>query len=239
MELEKARDVQQKLVGDFPGVGRYRQSLARTRTNLGVVLDRQGRLDEARVECQAACDLCGELAAAFPNVPDYQRTLAAAHSRLGTLLAKRGQLEAARSEHELACGIRESLVAAQPEVPQLQIELGMSYGNLGLVARDDGKPAESVQWYDLAIRTVAPIYERDPRGVLVTEALRDSHAGRAASYDVLDRFEEAVRDWERAIELDPTQEEPSYRESLAASRRRAEASGSKPAAAGSAGPKQQ
>jgi tetratricopeptide (TPR) repeat protein len=56
---------------------------------------------------------------------------------------------------------------------------------------------------DLAIRTLAPVFEQDRRAFTARKFLCNSYWGRAASYDLLKKHTEAIQDWNKAIELDP------------------------------------
>ncbi len=51
--------------------------------------------------------------------------------------------------------------------------------------------------------------------------LRNSYSGRAEANDQLEKYAEAVKDWNRAIELSPRQEQPLFRAQRANSRVRA------------------
>ena len=88
-------------------------------------------------------------------------------------------------------------------MPEYQVDLGGSYLDLGGLVRAEGRPADSLHWYDLAIRTLTPVYEKDPRAVRARLFLRKRHSNRAVAYDELKQYSEAVKDWDKAIELDP------------------------------------
>src|SRR5207249_4040180 len=150
-------------------------------------------------------------AGAFPAVPQYQQGLACTHNDLGLLLMDLGQRNAARTEYELARDLREKLAAAFPAKPVYQVELGGSYCNFGKLVLNEGQPADSLHWFDLAIRTLTPVYEQDRRHARTRQYLRNSHWGRAVAYDRLKKHAEAVTDWDKAIELDHGLEQPLYR----------------------------
>ena len=177
-----------------------------------------GRRDGARTEYETARDLFKTLAASSPAVPKYQQELASTHINLGNLLMALGQRDAARPEFETARDLFQKLVAAFPGVPQYQVELGGCYRNIGYLVRDDGQPADSLHWFDLAIRTLTPVYEQDRRAVTAKEYLHKSHAYRAVAYDRLRKHAEAVKDWDKAVELSPGPEQASYRAGRATSR---------------------
>src|SRR5262249_39398337 len=98
-----------------------------------------------------------------------------------------------------------------PAVPKYQIDLGGSYCNFGTLLRSMGKPAESLPWYDKAIRRLAAVHQRYPRRATPRLFLRNGHWGRAEAYDQLEKYTEAVKDWNPAIELSPPQDQASLR----------------------------
>jgi serine/threonine protein kinase/Flp pilus assembly protein TadD len=207
-EYETAHDLKRKLAADFPAVPRYQEDLAASHFNQGSLLAKLGQRDAARTEYETARDLQQKLASAFPAVPKYQDDLASTHNNLGNLLdSLYGQRDAARAEYQLACALQQKLASAFPAVPQYQVDLGCSYNNVGLLLHDEGKWAESLTWYDLSIRTLTPIYEKDRRAVKERSYLRTSYTNRARAYDHLKKYVEAAQDWEKATECNPT---PTY-----------------------------
>ena len=107
---------------------------------------------------------------------------------------------------------REKLAVEFPTVPQYRIGLGASYCNFGaMLFRDGGQPGESLGWFEKAIGTLTAVYEQDRRLVQAKEFLRKSHWNRALAYDRLRKFTEAIKDWDKAIELSPMAEQPELR----------------------------
>ncbi len=217
-EYEAAQNLLKKLADAFPAVPAYRQELAATHHNLGLLLAGLGQRDEARKEYEAARDLQKKLADAFPAVPEYQQDLARTHNNLGILLAGLGRRDEARREYETSRDLHKKLADAFPAVPEYQVSLGGSYCNFGLLVKGEGKLADSLPWYDLAIRTLTQVLEKEPRDVTARLFLRNSHWGRAESLDQLKKHAVAVKDWDRAIALSPRAERPSVRARRAASR---------------------
>jgi serine/threonine protein kinase/tetratricopeptide (TPR) repeat protein len=217
-EYETARDLYKKLADAFSDVPDYRWGLGSLHNSLGVFLAKAGHRDAARAAYETARDLLKKLADAFPDVPQFQQLLGEVHNNLAMTLDDLGQYEAAHAEHETASTVQEKLIASFPSVIQYRIELGGSYCNLGNLFRDHGHPADSLPWYDRAVRTLTPIYEKDRRDVMAKEFLRNGHWGRAIVCGRLQQHAEAVKDWDRAIELSPGPEQPSFRVSRAVAR---------------------
>ena len=218
-EYETARDLQMKLTDAFPEIGQYQQELGGTHNNLGILLAGMGQADAARKEYETARDLHKQLADANPDVAPYREDLAHDCNNLGVLqLYTLGNRDAARKEYEAARGLYKQLADDFPAVPRHQVDLGGSYGNFGALVLGEGKPADSLRWFDLAIRTLTPVYEKESRDVKARRWLRNSHQNRACAYDDLKRHAEALEDWDRAVKLSPGTEQPSLRVLRATSR---------------------
>src|SRR5262249_19598963 len=69
----------------------------------------------------------------------------------------------------------------------------------------------SLAWFDKAIRTLTAAYEQDRRLVVARQFLRNSHWNRADAYDRLRKYADAVKDWDRAVELSPEEEQSAFR----------------------------
>src|SRR5262249_21040566 len=123
----------------------------------------------------------------------------------------------AEGQHRQALALGEKLAADFPAVPQYQIELGGSACNFGHLVNDGGRPGEGLLWFEKAIRTLRAVYEQDRRSVLAKQFLRNSHAGRALTYARLTKYGEAVKDWEKAVELTPEAEQAPVRIDLGGS----------------------
>jgi hypothetical protein len=66
--------------------------------------------------------------------------------------------------------------------------------NYGHLVRDQGRPADSLEWYDKAINTLTPVQAKEPRDVAARSYLRNSHGGRARAYDLLGKHAQALKD---------------------------------------------
>jgi tetratricopeptide (TPR) repeat protein len=217
----KALAIRQKLADEYPAVPAYRQDLADGHYNLGLLLAGQNQLEKAAEQYGKALAIRQKLTDEFPAVPEYRQELARSHNNLGILLEGQNELEKAAVQNGKALAIRQKLADEYPAVPGYQVELGSSCYNCGRMLRDRGKPAESLPWFDRAIRVLTTVHRHDARVVTPQLFLRNSHWGRAVAYDRLNRHAEAARDWSRVIELSPPREQPFPRLHRADSRIRA------------------
>jgi tetratricopeptide (TPR) repeat protein len=149
--------------------------------------------------------------------PSRARTARAA-LRVGQIEYRLGRQEKAAAADRLARDGLAKLAADFPAVRRYQIDLGGAYCNFGSLIRDGGQSGKSLEWYGKAVRILTTVYDQDRRVVLARQFLRNSHWGRATAYDRLRQYAEALKDWGRAVELSPPQEQPGIRASRATTR---------------------
>jgi tetratricopeptide (TPR) repeat protein len=154
----------------------------------------------------------------YPAFPVYQMDLASNHKNLGILLMRLGEREPARKEYEAARDLLKALVAKHPAVPAYQVELGGTCCNIGILHQFEEQPAKSLDWFNEAITRLEPAHRNEPRDVIVKQYLRNSHGSRAMAFDALQKHTDAVKDWDRAIELSPPAEQAGFRARRATSR---------------------
>ena len=89
--------------------------------------------------------------------------------------------------------------------------IGGSYCNFGQLVRNSGQPGESLEWFEKAIRILTAVHEQNRGLVMARQYLRNSHSNRAQAYDRLRNFAEAIKNWDKAIELSPEEEQAGFR----------------------------
>ena len=213
--------IQEGLAIDFPAVPAYRNDLAHSHTNLGLLLAGLGKRAEAEGQYREGLALREKLVADFPAVPAYRQDLADSHTYLGVLFTGLGKRAEAEEQHRRGLAVREELVADFPAVPEYRVNLGGSCCNFGALMRNGGKPADSLAWFRKAIDTLLPVHEKQPEGVRAKLFLSNSYWGRALAHDLLAKHADAVKDWDRAVELSEVSKHPILRVSRAASKLRA------------------
>ncbi len=210
--------IQEKLAAEHPGSPEIRQDLGKSHNSWGYLLGLIGKAGDAQEQYRRALAIEDKLVVEFPGVPAYRLDLALSHTSLGNLLEGIGNRLEAEEHHHKALAIAAKLAAEYRAVPLYEVELGGSYCTFGNLARDHDRASESVDWFDRAIRTLSAVYEQDRRLVLAGRYLRNSYLGRATAYDRLGKYAAAVRDWDRAIELSASEEQPRFRAARALSR---------------------
>jgi tetratricopeptide (TPR) repeat protein len=217
-EYEKALALQQKLVDQSPTVPTYQKGIAKTHNNLGVLLRDLNEMDVAATQYEKAIKIGETLVAQNPTVPEYQKVLADAHNNMGILLTAIKKFEAAGIHHDRALDLRKKLVDKYPSIPEYQVKLGGSFINIGDMLRKQNRWADSLKWFDDAIATLTPVHRAEPRDVTAKEYLSKSYYNRALAYIGLNKYGEALSDWDRALELAPPAMQPTLRAGRISSR---------------------
>ena len=208
--FERALAVRKGLAADFPHEPEYRNDQATSHKNLGRLLARTGKPSEAEAEYRSALALLGKLVGDAPAEPAYRQELADVHNGFGILLLGLGDHAKAEARYRDAIRIWEELVADFPSVPGYRVELGGTYSNLGTSMRESRRPDLSLEWFEKAVRVLEAAYDRDRGLPFLKDYLRFTHLNRAQAYDLLGRPAEAIKDWDRGIELTPEAERPPH-----------------------------
>jgi serine/threonine-protein kinase len=201
-EHQAALALQEKLTEQFPAVPAFRHKLALSHYNLGNLLADLGRRAEAEKEYRSALALQKKLVEQIPAVPAYREQLAGSHNNLGNLLRDLGRHEEAEKEHRSALALWEKLTEQFPALPAYAVGLGAGYGSIGNLVRGRGQPEAALSWYDKSIASLQAVLTKGWHPATARDFLRNAYWNRASALTQLNRYAEAIRDWDRAIELD-------------------------------------
>jgi eukaryotic-like serine/threonine-protein kinase len=194
------------------------RALGLCRHSLGYTLGLLKKPQEAEEQFRKAIAIHQSVVANLPSSPGARQELAESRNSLGSLFRANGQKDEARVEFRSALKVREKLADDFPDVTPYRTELGGSYCNYGIVLLDDGLVEGSVEWFHRAIRTLTPIYEKEPQTRKVQQFLKNSYGWRAKALGLLGRHAEEVNDLDRVVQLSPKEQQPVLRASRAIAR---------------------
>ncbi len=201
-EYHEAVAIRKKLAVAFPAMPAYRIGLALTHKNLGVLLVGVGQRAAAEAEFRAAVSVYETLVANFPTVPEYRSELANSHNGLAILLAQQGKWTDAEAERRAALAIQERLTVDFPGESRYAVMLAGTYLGLGNLLSDTGDTTAAYEWHTKALKRLAPIVASNPQLVTARQFLRNVHWGLATDLTRLQRFAEALSEWDAALKLD-------------------------------------
>ncbi len=200
---KKGLEVREKLARAQPAIPGYQNDVAISHYSLGILYQMLGRPpDQAEAALRKAADVWDALAAAQPAVPEYRKLQAKAHDNIGNIYRLGGRPDRAGQEYRKALEAREELVRQQPAVTELVIDLGGSYCNMGILAQQAGQAEAARDWYAKGLAALEPAYRREPKNPLVRQYLGNARRVWAQVMARLGRHEEALKAWDRALELD-------------------------------------
>lgn len=202
--------LREELAAEFPLMSKYRQEQGWSHNNLGNLLVDLKKLPEAEEQFRKGLAVHEKLCADFQSEPTYRQELARSLGDLGNLLIDLEKWPEAEQHLRKAVTFYEKQAAQFPGNQSFQIDLGRNYGNLGKAINERGKPTDSLEWFEKAIRALTAVYQKDRQSAMARQALRNSHWGRAKAYDRLEKFAEAVKDWDKVIALTPKETQPRY-----------------------------
>ena len=197
----KALAFKQKLAGEFPAEVSYREQSANLGRELGIFLYDGGNDQAGAKLFPGAIDTLDRLAAEFPSMPIYRAELARCRRDYGKVLGHLKRPVEGTDQFEKAVALGERLVAEHPAVLPYQADLGLVYYYFANLLRSGDTPADSLEWYAKAIRTLTTAYAKDRQVFLTKIALYKCHADQAKTLSFLGKHAEAVPEWDMAIEL--------------------------------------
>jgi tetratricopeptide (TPR) repeat protein/tRNA A-37 threonylcarbamoyl transferase component Bud32 len=182
---QKARAVREELVRLEPKSAFARRDLARSLYWSAVILESQGRVDQALADMDQAVTHLRRAVAAEPESTRYSNDLAEAFSGRGELYHKTGRHTEALRDYQEAAPIWERLIGVSPSVPDYPRSLAAVHGARAEVYRAQGKPAEALAALRQAVR--------------LREGLVRAHPGHAEDATELARMRESIERLEREL----------------------------------------
>lgn len=195
----KALAIKEKLARDNPTVTQYASALAGSHNNLGDLQYKAGDGQAALVSFGKALAIRERLARDNPSAIEYAGALADSYSNLGLVQGKSGNPKAALASYSKALTIQEKLARDNPTVMQYAVDLGDLYYCMGNLVRDTLSPRESLTHFANAFAAL-----RGPAKVdaIARQTLCNSHWGRGQAFVQLERLDEAIADFDAALQLD-------------------------------------
>jgi serine/threonine-protein kinase len=203
---EQARADAEELTRLRPDVAEYKALLAQAHHYLGKYYQgpwRAGAHGPAVPHLLRALALRQELAAAHPREAAYRVELARVHESLGLTYYQTRRPAEAEASFRRAHEVLEALVRERPGDLGFAVALASTCINWGNAVCDcAGKPRAAVALYDRAIALTEAVLRQEPHYGSARRGLLNAHGGRGYARATLGRYPEAVRDFERVVELE-------------------------------------
>jgi tetratricopeptide (TPR) repeat protein len=181
-----------QLAVDFPERPEFRQQLARTHDNLGLLLRDTGRLREAETAHGEAIAIQKQLAADLPARADIRKDLATSHYNLGYLLSRfPSRLKETEAAYAESLALRKQLAADFPTRPDFRWRLAATHNDLGSLFLNTGRLTEAEAAYGEAFALCKQLAADFPTRPEYRRALAATHGDLGLVLRTTRRFKEA------------------------------------------------
>jgi tetratricopeptide (TPR) repeat protein/predicted Ser/Thr protein kinase len=148
--FQRAFDLYEKLVSDFPSVPSHRRELANGCNSLAALLSRTGKMPEARRKWERGREIAEVLVGEFPDVPDYHQILGGILGNLGASMTSPDDAPLAREMLESAVRHERTALEFNPQHPAYRLFLRTDYLRLARAAVRQGDHVRAAEVTRLA-----------------------------------------------------------------------------------------
>jgi len=158
----------------------YRRFRSVITERIGVILEADGKLEEARENYARALGITEALHAETPNNSGTRRDLAAGHARMGKILTLQGDTRKCAESYGKSLAILEGLHAADPSNANASQSLAEVYGMAAACSVKGGDPGEAGKLYAKALVLLEGVAATDPKNQRLQEGIRETRSHLAA-----------------------------------------------------------
>jgi len=189
-------------VRETPSSVQWRAAAAESEHFLGALLQVSGKSGDADRHLQRSAAILGDLIVAKPAEENYLVNLIDTEIDLAIIRQYSDRPAEAQRLFEQAKRHANSLIDAHPSKGQYTLSLVALYSNWGLLHLQTGQLSEAVAKTTKAIELAEVFLIREPNHVVARLQTRNAHGARAQAYEALDRWADAVPDWDRVVKLE-------------------------------------
>jgi tetratricopeptide (TPR) repeat protein len=199
--LDKSLAIRRELVESEPDSARFRDDLGYVLDSQGGLAFRTNQLESAEAFYDDAIQIRRRLVEQFPGDESYRRNLANSLSNLSVVLNQLGKFSESEPIIRELISIAESGRDIFPDVAYYQIIQANGNSNLAAVIAERGQRELAIAFHDTAIDLLEELVEQSIGGQYAIRELESAICQRATALGYLDRHEDAIADWDAAIQV--------------------------------------
>jgi serine/threonine protein kinase len=186
----------------------WRAMRADTEHFLGALYQSSGKYTDAEPHLRRSASFHAELVRERPDMDGYLAKLADTEINLALICQqkKKRTAEAIVLSEQAESHLR-SLLKRHPADGEYSLSLGALYCNWGLLLDGEGHHRAAIAKLAQAIELTEGVLKQEPKHWTARFRAFNAHGARAQLYEHLDRWADAVRDWDRVVELEVRPEE--------------------------------
>lgn len=196
--------INRDLATRHPQSSHYSYPVANALSALGFLHRHQGFNALAEAELFEALDILEPLADQTTRQLAALTALGNVLNELGSIFFDRGSTDEALKWYERSSTYRAEVLRRQPESVEARVSLAGSYCNQGHILRDRRGYTAALALFNQAEELLRTALEHRPRNRTARLYLRNTYWGRAELHELQSRYEDALRDLDRAMALDVT-----------------------------------
>ena len=166
-----AADIQARWIGQNSRDAYITKRLSLSLSNLGALLQTDGRVGEAERAYTRSVELREELYTPNPGDADIADGLAASLSNLGNLLQTDGRVGEAERAYTRSVQVYEASFTENPGNVEVACGLARSLSNLGVLLQTDGRVGEAERAYTRSVELLEELFRQNPTNLEVGHVL--------------------------------------------------------------------
>jgi tetratricopeptide (TPR) repeat protein len=208
---EQALALREDIARAHPLVPAIQAALAETCNALAAEDVGALRRNDTEPLARRAVDLYERLVQQYPQNSGYAESLLGCLTNLAVIHTTAKRPADAATVYERALSIAGRLVREQPANPHFATAVAAVCLNRGNLEDVRGRPADALPWYERCLQAADDALAKDGSLADAQTWRLYAHGGRAKTYEALQDYAAAVRDWDRVVELSPETDRRDYR----------------------------
>ncbi|WP_169977440.1 serine/threonine-protein kinase [Tautonia rosea] len=199
--LEEALSLAEAILQADPESRSARSDVAWCSHNLGAVWHHAGHGDRAEPHYRRAVTINSQLVDEAPDDLGKAVELAQNLINLGLIDAGLGNRNRAEDDYQRAAELLDHAVSRDPEHLEYVATMADLAVNRGILDVELGRLDSAIARYREGLSRIHPLLTSEPNMKRLRGTALNLHGSRAQALMAIDRFSEAIADWERVIEL--------------------------------------
>jgi len=209
-DIRQGLAIREQLARERPNDAGRQNALAQSEHQFAQLFINTGHWADAEPHAERAVTIRARLVHDYPQEEGYQQALAGDYVNLGLIYGARKRTDRPHVYDTVQALLR-PLIERHPDELEKRLLLASLENNWGSCLLGQGKPREALPLLNDAVELGEAALKREPNYVMARRTALNTHGTRAQTYEALQRWTEAVQDWDHVIELDDSKDRWAHR----------------------------
>jgi tetratricopeptide (TPR) repeat protein len=198
---QSARAIWEPLAQAHPTEPEWQEGLAACEHYLGALCQVTNRPTEAEAHYARAVEIRTALVPDRPEDEAFQAALAQDYMNLALLQQTTNRADEAPANYEKAEALLRPLVERHPPGGEPALLLAVLDINWSYLLRGTGRKEAALARNTQAVELAEAVFRNEPQHAVARDRTLRAHGARAETYEALGRLPDAIKDWDRVVEL--------------------------------------